>query len=457
MPGVPALDRIFQDATAGCGCGAESARECLFLRGALLAPEPGCIRELPDGWPEPVGPEAFAGLAGRWALAVQPYTEASPAGVLVSTLVAFGNAAGGSCYAPVTATRHHLNEFALLVGPTGTARKSEAMRLGCRPLQLADTGWDSRIQRGFGSGEAIVEEVRDPIRGLKVDEEVILDKGAEDKRLLIHEDEFAHPLTVCARDGSTLSPLIRAAWDGVRLENRTKGKKTTATDAHISVLAGITADELARRVTESEIANGFLNRFLLVAVHRPKKLSRPRPIRGDIEDEYVRAFKSALRFARQGGPVDFDEAAGRRWDTAYEQELSVGRRGLAGTACARADAHTLRLAMLYALLDKSPAITVAHVESALALWSYCERSARFVFGESLGDPVADKILAGLRAAAAAGMTRSEIRTLIGGRIPEKAIEAALALIARHRLAEMTLETDTGGRPAERWTATREER
>ena len=30
--------------------------------------------------------------------------------------------------------------------------------------------------------------------------------------------------------------------------------------------------------------------------------------------------------------------------------------------------------------------------AALALWAYCEASARFVFGEALGDPVADVIL-----------------------------------------------------------------
>ena len=43
-----------------------------------------------------------------------------------------------------------------LVGPTATARKGEAMRLGIRPVRLADEGWNGRVSRGFGSGEAIV-------------------------------------------------------------------------------------------------------------------------------------------------------------------------------------------------------------------------------------------------------------------------------------------------------------
>jgi hypothetical protein len=407
----------------------------------------------PDGWPKPLDKAALHGPAGRWAEAVQPFTEASVEGVLVSTLVAFGNAAGRSSFALVTATEHHANEFVIVCGETGSARKSEAMRLGCRPIWLADPGWESRVQRGFGSGEAIVDEVRDPVTRWddEKEEEVVVDAGAEDKRLLIYEDELAGPLAVASRDGSTLSPLSRSAWDGTTLMNRTKAKKNVATGAHVSILAGITAEELARRVTASEIANGFLNRFLLVAVRRSKKLPRPRPIRGDLEAEYVNEFRLALRFARKegAGRVRFDAAAGRRWDTAYEEELSTDRYGLAGAACARADAHTLRLSVLYALLDRESMIRPVHVEAALALWRYCEASARFVFGDSTGDSLADKVIGELRLTRD-GLTRTEIRTLVGGRESEARIETALRLLERYGLARMEVETDTGGRPAERW-------
>ena len=39
--------------------------------------------------------------------------------------------------------------------------------------------------------------------------------------------------------------------------------------------------------------------------------------------------------------------------------------------------------MLYALLDGEKAIDRPHVEAALALWTYCEQSARDVLGETL--------------------------------------------------------------------------
>ena len=59
---------------------------------------------------------------------------------------------------------------------------------------------------------------------------------------------------------------------------------------------------------------------------------------------------------------------------------------MAGAATARAEAHTARLALLYALLDCSDVIRLAHLEAALAFWAYSAASARWVFGDSIGDP-----------------------------------------------------------------------
>src|SRR5262249_59031075 len=88
------------------------------------------------------------------------------------------------------------------------------------------------------------------------------------------------------------------------------------------------------------------------------------------EHEYPHAFKHALAFGRKDGAgrMSFDAAAGKFWDEIYREQLSIRRPGLFGAACGRAEAHTLRLAMLYALLDQSRAIRLKHVEAALALW-----------------------------------------------------------------------------------------
>jgi hypothetical protein len=81
--------------------------------------------------------------------------------------------------------------------------------------------------------------------------------------------------------------------------------------------------------------------------------------------------------------------------------------------------------LLYALLDRAPQIALIHLEAALALWTYCEASARYIFGDLLGDPVVDTILRALRIAGSAGMSRTAIRDLFGRNQSGDRIAAAL--------------------------------
>jgi hypothetical protein len=391
-----------------------------------------------------LSPYAVHGIAGEYAEAVKPYTEACTAGVLVSTLVSFGSAVGRNAYMPVGGVTHHPNEFALLCGPTATARKGDAMQLGIRPIEFASVEWRECQLGGFGSGEAVVDAVRDPDVRLEGDKETIADPGAVDKRLLVFEEELAHVIAVAGREGSTLSSLLRKAWDGRRLENRTKGRRLIATGAHVSALTGITAEELVRRMPDTELANGFMNRFLIVAVTRARTRSRPTPIPATFDRDWGDAFREALAFTRKHpGPLAWGEAAGKLWDHAYVEQLSVERAGLAGAACARAEAHALRLSMVYALLDCSKTINSEHVEAALALWRYCEQSARLIFGDRLGDPVADTIRHELRARGE--LSRWEINNLFGRNRSAAELDRALLELARLGLIREE-QRASGGRP-----------
>jgi hypothetical protein len=56
------------------------------------------------------------------------------------------------------------------------------------------------------------------------------------------------------------------------LQIMAKNAPARASAAHVSVIGRITADELLRYVNGTELANGFLNRFTLVAVRRTKLL-----------------------------------------------------------------------------------------------------------------------------------------------------------------------------------------
>lgn len=63
------------------------------------------------------------------------------------------------------------------------------------------------------------------------------------------------------------------------------------------------------------------------------------------------------------------ESVWESWEAVYEA-LSADKPGLFGAVTARAEAQTMRFALLYAVLDRSRTIDRAHIEAALALWDY---------------------------------------------------------------------------------------
>jgi hypothetical protein len=253
-----------------------------------------------------------------------------------------------------------------------------------------------------------------------------------------------------AREGNTLSPTIRQAWDGDRLRTMTKNSPTRATGAHISIVGHVTKAELLRHMSDTEAANGFANRFLWLMVRRSKEL----PFGGDVPREdlkdLTRRLESAVRFGRQPRLVGWGESARGAWAEVYGP-LSAGKPGLFGAVVGRAEAQTLRLAALYAVMDESEAIEYEHLAAALALWGYAEESARYAFGDATGDPVADEIMEALRTAGDDGLSRTDIRDLFGRHKGADRINAALAELLK--LGRVRKEdVPTGGRPSERWFA-----
>ena len=110
----------------------------------------------------------------------------------------------------------------------------------------------------------------------------------------------------------------------------------------------------------------------------------------------------------------------------------------------------MRLACLYALLDESRVIRSQHLMAALAVWEFAEASARWVFGDEMGDPDVDTILGELRRHPE-GMTRTQINFLLGRNKTAREIVRALRVLLERGLARCERQ-ETEGRPAERWFA-----
>jgi hypothetical protein len=407
----------------------------------------------PEPWAWPMlDEEAFCGLPGEIVKAIEPHTEADPVAVLASLLAAFGNAIGRGAFFRVGADLHHLKLNVGLVGDTSKGRKGMSWGYVRELMHASDERWTTeRVLHGLSSGEGLIYAVRDRVEGEdKKGETVILDEGVEDKRLLVLEAELAGVLKVMSREGNTLSPVIRQAWDDGALQTLTKNSPMKATDAHVSIIGHITKAELLRYLTDTEAANGFANRFIWLLVKRSKEL----PFGGEWHKvdaaPLVRRLSSALEFAAAPVEVTWADSAREIWPKVYSP-LSDGKPGLFGAVVGRGEAQVARLAVLYAVMNQSYEIQGEHLLAALALWDYSEKSARYVFGDATGDPVADQILEALRAAGKDGMTRTEISHLFGrNRSAERIAQALRLLLRTGRVRPKTQKT--GGRQAERWFA-----
>ena len=95
----------------------------------------------PDGWPSPLGDEAFYGFAGDLVKTIEPQTEADPAALLIQFLVGFGNVIGRNAHYLVEADKHYMNLNALVVGETAKARKGTSWGHIRRVFEEIDYEW----------------------------------------------------------------------------------------------------------------------------------------------------------------------------------------------------------------------------------------------------------------------------------------------------------------------------
>jgi hypothetical protein len=379
--------------------------------------------------------KALAGLAGDVVRAIEPHTEADPAGLLVNVLTQFGSMVGPMAEARVGAVHHPPALFAALVGATSTARKDTATAEVRSLMDRVEEGWgDRHLLGGFGSGEAFIEQAADQ----------------PGEALCMVESELARLLTVASREGSTVSSVLREAWGFRRMQHRIRGKRYEAPPAPVSLIGHITAEELKDGrggLRQVEIMNGLGNRVLWVWVERRKLLPSPNAVPEAVLAPLVKRLRDALEAARCAGVVVRSPEAEHRWAELYVRMEGDQGSGIVDALTARAAAQVLRLSLIYALLDGASKIERSHLESAFEVWRYCRWSAQHIWvGAGTGDPDVDRIAAVL--AGGEELTARDLDRMFAGHrsTPELRAKAVALGVATE------VRRETGGRPSKVLTA-----
>jgi hypothetical protein len=383
-------------------------------------------------WPEPLAEDAFHGVAGELVRRIEPHSESDPAALLLQFLAGWGSLAGRGPYVLTENDRHHTNLYTVIVGTTSKGRKGTSWGRMRAVLQTVDEHWaENCLVSGLGSGEALIDTLNN-----------------EDHRRLVMESELARLLAIIAREGTTISSIFRQCWDSGEAHVTVRGKEAHVTGGHLSLIAHITRDELLRRLNDTEIANGFGNRILWGLAKRSKKL----PFGGEVINfgDIPKRLSEATDFARKSGNtrILLDAHARDLWQQVYD-DLSEGKPGLFGAVTGRAEPQVLRLALIYALLACCGQIRIEHLCAALAVWRYCEASARFIWRDDLGDPTADSLLKALRVVGTAGMTRWDVNNYFSRHKTAEEIDRAIGVLMERGLIRCSSE-QTAGRPTTRY-------
>jgi hypothetical protein len=110
-------------------------------------------------------------------------------------------------------------------------------------------------------------------------------------------------------------------------------------------------------------------------------------------------------------------------------ELSRPRTGMWGAVTARAAQHVMRLSLITAIINGSRVIRREHQNAAYEVWRYAADSAKYIFGDTIDDPTAVRIVAALRQAGRNGLTRTQIWAVFNREKPATEIQNALIKLA----------------------------
>ena len=402
-------------------------------------------------------PACLYGLVGDVARAGSETTEANPYAVAANFIAFMGCAVGRGPYMPVGNTRHHARQFMLHIGRSGRGRKGDAVSLIGRierALEALSQDATPKVHRGgLSSREGLVYMIHDGFTEGKENVPAILDK-----RLLVIDSEFANVLHQGKRDGNTLSAALRDCWDGVSMKPATKSNRLWATDPHIAMIGAVTPSELLGLMASRELTNGFANRFMMFWAERTKMLAFPRATSQEDVNALAERVLEVLQFCQAERWADKDHIrvelsldARMRYEVLYYGELNDSSAGERITALIERRAPMLlRLAMLFALCDRTTTVEAHHIDAALAWVRYSVESIKFIFASAADEvkvaevkDTAQKIVEFLTAHNR--VTRKQITVdCFGGHVTKTRIDAALDELLSCTPPLITVEQDRSG-------------
>jgi len=381
-----------------------------------------------ETFPEDPDPIIYGGRLGEMVDQLAVGTDASRVGLLGALIAFSGALIPGKAYFHREQTS---SPFIALVGESSIGRKGTAMTrvLDAMSEALQANVVNRVILDGINSGEGLVSALAFRKQNY----------GSEPCVGLLFEEEYASLLASRGRDGSTLDPKMRVAFDGSQLANRKAAdSKTVPAPYWLPALIGITPVELRQRLEPAALQSGSANRWLYLPVLRREIIpTNAAPI---FDQETRAVLQDANRAALRVAPsLGVDQAVTERL-AEYADFLPSASFGLARDLTRRLQIIAFRVALVHALVDQAARVMTTHLDRALALTEYARRGISWVFGDTIGNPDANLLFRHLQASGR--LTRTTItREIVRDPIRRQAAIDELLRIGRAQV----ITVQTGGR------------
>jgi hypothetical protein len=238
------------------------------------------------------------------------------------------------------------------------------------------------VTHGLSTGEGVIELIRDP--GTRQGQRgPIHDPGVEAKILFVDLEEFGGALTVMARPGSTLSTVMRTAFDCKPLDLPSKTSPSHCEEPYVALSAGVTPAELMGKLFDKRDAaanadNGFANRFIYFWTKRERIEPDPQatPDLDRMMDGIAANILKVYEALRPTGafmatPIDFSPEARTKYKPQYRKLANHRAAGAnAAKLTQRLTVYWRKLAGILAVMNAEPQISVGALDAARAWIDY---------------------------------------------------------------------------------------
>ncbi len=386
----------------------------------------------------------WRGFFGRFRDWVIPTTDGAEETIFAGAAVALGLALGRTV-AVSYGRPLYPNVVALVVGPSGSVRKTTVLSRAAAVLDRAFTSDFLRVTQSLGSAEGLLE--------LFCDDQGDALEAIPSQRVLLSESEFTNILTKMGRSGTAnILDVLISLFDGEDVTPRTRHRPISVRQPFLSMLATTTPENLQGRLDPRFIDSGFFPRCSIFWATAREPIAYP-----EMPNEAgLVALASQLHERAKttdSRTLALTPKARDLWHDLYARYVGTERQMMGSRArmLTRIPEQVMRFALLYAVDADHGTIERDDLETAALVGEYLVATAGALpalEGRSAVEDVERRVLAALKAAQAAQAWApvSRIHRLVSGRIDAQRLRQILdALVALELVERRTQEISHHGR------------